>query len=37
MANDTAEGFIQRMRSTFPSFDGDVLVHHQLCFLFPKK
>lgn len=37
LANDTAEGFVQRMRASFPGFDGDVLLHHQLRFLFPKK
>jgi hypothetical protein len=37
LANDTAEGFVQRMRAAFPSFDGDVLLHHQLRFLFPKS
>ena len=37
LANDTAEGFVQRMRAAFPSFDGDVLLHHPLRFLFPKS
>jgi hypothetical protein len=25
------------MRAAFPSFDGDVLLHHSLRFLFPKS
>lgn len=37
LTSDTADSFVQRMRSAFPSFDGDVLLHHQLRFLFPKK
>jgi len=37
LANDTAEGFVQRMRAALPSFDGDVLLHHPLRFLFPKS
>jgi len=37
LANDTAEGFVQRMRAAFPSFDGDVLLHHPLRLLFPKS
>src|ERR1700737_1607874 len=37
LANDTAEGLVQRMRAAFPSFDGDVLLHHPLRFLFPKS
>jgi acyl-CoA thioesterase len=37
LANDTADGFVQRMRAAFPSSDGDVLLHHQLRFLFPKS
>jgi hypothetical protein len=37
LANDTAEGLVQPMRAAFPSFDGDVLLHHQLHFLFPKS
>jgi hypothetical protein len=37
LANDTAERFVQRMRAAFPSFDGDVLLHHPLRFLFPKS
>ena len=37
LPNDTAEGFVQRMRAAFPSFDGDVLLHHQLRRLFPKS
>jgi len=37
LANDTAEGFVQRMRAAYPSFDGDLLLHHQLRFLFPKS
>ena len=37
LANDTAEGFVQRVRAAFPSFDGDVLLHHPLRFLFPKS
>jgi hypothetical protein len=37
LANDTAEGLVQRMRAAFPSFDGDVLLHHSLRFLFPKS
>jgi hypothetical protein len=32
LANDTAEGLVQPMRAAFPSFDGDVLLHHQLRF-----
>ena len=35
LANDTAEGFVQRMRAA--RFDGDVLLHCQLRFLFPKS
>ena len=34
LANDTAEGFVLRMRAAFPSFDGDVL---SLRVLFPKS
>jgi hypothetical protein len=37
LANDTAEGLVQPMRAAFPSFDGDVLLHHPLRFLFPKS
>jgi hypothetical protein len=37
LANDTTEGLVQRMRAAFPSFDGDVLLHHPLRFLFPKS
>ena len=37
LANDTAQDFVQRMRAVFPSFDGDVLLHHQLRFFFPKS
>ena len=37
LANDTAEGLVQRMRAAFPSFDGDVLLHPPLRFLFPKS
>jgi hypothetical protein len=37
LANDTAEGLVQRMRAAFPSFDGNVLLHHPLRFLFPKS
>ena len=37
LANDTAEGFVQRMRAAFPSFDREVLLHHPLRFLFPKS
>ena len=38
LANDTAEGFIQRNAcAASPSFDGDVLLHHPLRFLFPKS
>jgi hypothetical protein len=37
LQNDTAEGLVQRMRAAFPSFDGDVLLHHPLRFLFPKS
>ena len=37
LANDTAGGFVQRMRAAFHSSDGDVLLHHQLRFLFPKS
>jgi hypothetical protein len=37
LANDTAEGLVQRMRAAFPSFDGDVLLHHPLRFLFLKS
>lgn len=37
LANDTAEAFVERMRAAFPTHDGDVLLHHQLRFLFPKK
>jgi hypothetical protein len=37
LANDTAEGLVQPMRAAFPSFDGDVLLHHPLHFLFPKS
>ena|SRR5437588_12815991 len=36
LANDTAEGFVQRMRAACPSFDGDVLLH-QLRFWFPTS
>jgi hypothetical protein len=36
LANDTAEGFVQRMRAA-RRFDGDVLLHRQLRFLFPKS
>lgn len=32
LANDTAEGFVQRMRAA-RRFDGDVLLHRQLRFL----
>jgi hypothetical protein len=34
LVNDTAEGFVLRMRAAFPSFDGDVL---SLRVLFPKS
>ena len=34
LVNDTAEGFVLRMRAAFPSFDGDVL---PLRVLFPKS
>ena len=37
LANDTAEGLVQPMRAAFSSFDGDVLLHHPLRFLFPKS
>jgi hypothetical protein len=37
LANGTAEGFVQRMRAAFSSFDGDVLLHHPLRYLFPKS
>jgi hypothetical protein len=37
LANDTAEGFVQRMCAAFPSFDRDVLLHHPLRFLFPES
>jgi hypothetical protein len=37
LANDTAEDLVQLMRAAFPSFDGDVLFHHPLRFLFPKS
>ena len=37
LANDSPEGLVQRMRAAFPSFDGDVLLHHPLRFLFPKS
>jgi hypothetical protein len=37
LANDTADGLVQPMRAAFPSFDGDVLLHHPLRFLFPKS
>jgi hypothetical protein len=37
LANDTADGVVQRMRAAFPSSGGDVLLHHQLRFLFPKS
>ncbi len=37
LANDTAEGLVQRVRAAFPSFDGDVLLHHPLRSLFPKS
>ena len=37
VANDTAEGLVQRRRAAFPSFDGDLLLHHPLRFLFPKS
>jgi hypothetical protein len=37
LANDIAEGLVQRMRAAFPSFDGDVLLHHPLRFLFPES
>ena len=37
LANDTAVGFVQRMRAAFPSFQGDVLLDHPLRFLFPKS
>src|SRR5437870_3706226 len=36
LANDTAEGFVQRMRAACPSFDGDVPLN-QLRFWFPKS
>jgi hypothetical protein len=35
-ANDTAQGFVQRMRAA-SSFDGDVLLHRQSRFLFPES
>jgi hypothetical protein len=37
LANDTVEGLVQPMRAAFPSFYGDVLLHHPLRFLFPKS
>ena len=37
LANDTAEGLVQRMRAAFPSFEGDVFLHQPLRFLFPKS
>ena len=37
LVNDTAEGFVLRMRAAFPSFDGDVRLHHPHRFLFPKS
>jgi len=37
LANDTAEGFVQRMRVACPSFDEMFFLHHQLHFLFPKS
>jgi len=37
LANDTAEGLVQPMRAAFPSFDGDVFLHHPLRLLFPKS
>jgi acyl-CoA thioesterase len=36
LANDTAEGFVRQIRAA-GRFDGDVLLHHQLRFLFPKS
>jgi len=36
LANDTAEGFVQRMRAA-RRFDGEVLLRRQLRFLFPKS
>jgi len=29
--------YFSQMRAAFPSFDGDVLLHHPLRFLFPKS
>lgn len=37
LVNDTAEDLLQPMRAAFPSFDGDVLLHHALRFVFPKS
>jgi hypothetical protein len=36
LANDTAEGFVRQILAA-GRFDGDVLLHHQLRFLFPKS
>ena len=37
LANDTAEGLVQPRHAAFPSFDGEVLHHPPLRFLFPKS
>jgi hypothetical protein len=37
MANDAAECFVPRIGAAFFSFDGDVFLHRQLQFLFPKN